>query len=156
MDLMSYVLVSIIVFLGTISGYALSLIAPEELRSGRIHLKFFYSILVGLIIALPIRIYSPIFSWIVYFIVIIFIYKLRYIKYIYLVMGVFLFFSIETNFILVSSLLFMLGMPVASIEAVKFEKDKKIKKKKALFWLVIRRYIWIIPVSLLPFLFSYL
>ncbi len=156
MELLSYAIISFIVFLGIIAGYGLSLIAPEEIRPGRMHLKFFYSILVGLIIALTMRSISPILSWIAYIIIIIVVFQFKYVKYLYPVMGIFLYISIGNYFNYVAPLLFMLGLPVSSMESHDFVKDDKIKNKAGLLLLVARRYIWIIPVSLLPFLISYL
>jgi len=156
MEVLNYALISFIVFLGIIAGYALSLIAPEEIRPGKVHLKFFYSIVVGLIIALTIRGLSNVLSWVVYFIVIMAVFQLRYVKYLYPVMGIFLYLSIGNYFSYVSPLLFMLGLSVASIEAYGFVHDEKIEKKWQLLGLVTWRYVWIIPVSLLPFLVSYL
>ena len=156
MELINQLLLSIIIFLGTFSGYALSLIAPEELVPGKDYLKFFYSIIIGLIITLTLNPFYKIISWITFFIVVYLIFKLKYSKYTYLIIGLILFIPNLINFNILIILLFILGFGVSSIEAVKFTKKNVIKQKKELLILIIKRYIWIIPITLLPYAFSYL
>ncbi|MBT3408152.1 hypothetical protein HN415_05730 [Candidatus Woesearchaeota archaeon] len=154
MELINQLLLSIVIFLGTICGYALSLIAPEELIPGKNYLKFFYSIVVGLIIAMTLNPLYKIISWIIFFLIVYLTFKLKYSKYLYLIIGLILLTPNLINYNLIIILLFILGFGVTSIEAVKFTKNNKIKQEKKLLILIIKRYIWIIPITLLPYALS--
>lgn len=82
----------------------------------------------------------------------------RYIRYIYPLTGILLFAfrNHPDNFALIASLMFLLGLPVASYDATGFVKDEKIIGKPRLLAHLLLRYAWFIPIALLPLLFSYL
>ena len=157
MEPINYILISITVFFGTFAGYALSLIAPEELKPLNKHIKFFYSILIGLIIAMTFHQFNSIVSWILFFIVVTLVYMVKYKYYVYSIMGIFLFISIRSNIEIISALLFLLGFSVVSLDGARFIKNDEISKKNQIRLLKqsLKRYIWIIPILILPFLFSY-
>ncbi len=80
----------------------------------------------------------------------------RHIRYAYPFTGILLFFFRNSpgQFAATASLLFILGLPVASYDAISYVRDEKIRGKSRLLGFLIFRYIWFIPIALLPFLFS--
>ena len=155
MDFVLFFILSITVFMGTISGYFLALIAPEELKGGKRYLKIMYSLVFALTLAIAASVYSLVLALIIFPILFILVFKLKRIGITYYLMPLLLFVVMDYEvFHFEASLMFLLGMPLASLESLGFVKENKIRKPFSLLGRIIRRYIWFIPISLLPFLFS--
>ena len=57
--------------------------------------------------------------------------------------------------IIVSCLIYLIGITVASMLAYDYVKNEKIQHWGKYLGVLLVRYIWFIPVAFLPFLFSY-
>jgi hypothetical protein len=161
MSPLAYSLLVLTCFGGTIAGYILTLIAPEELQTGKRYFELFYRLMLMfsiavsafLVFSLPVGIvvllalaYPVMKSAVVY------------LKYPYLTLGLLLFPFIDGTeaLIAVSSMLFVCGLPLASIEAQRFVKKERIADKIGLLKTVIVRYVWFVPIGLLPLLLAHL
>jgi len=78
----------------------------------------------------------------------------RYLRLIFPFIGILLFLFRDNGLSMAASIVFLFGLPVAAYESIRFVKDDKIKHKLRLLRTIIMRYIWFIPVALLPLLFS--
>lgn len=136
------------VFLGVIAGYALALIAPEELRPGYKNLVVFRNILFSAFAAVICFYYIN--GYINYFvfpllIAVIMLYGLSkkdFFIYLYWLSSVSLAFLWQSKdyLMVVSVLLFLCGMCSASISAVSYVKDDNILKKKALLLKILKKH----------------
>ena len=116
---MSYVLVTMAAFSGTLAGTALAMIAPDELAPGR-------------------RFFRP----------------FRLIGYAYSALGIALFLSRDSAAALAlsASLVFMLGLPIGTAEALPHSQNNRVAVRA--LWFTMKRHIWILPVAWLPLLFA--
>jgi len=160
------ILLIIAVFMGIIAGYFLSLIAAEEIKPGYSYFVLMQNIVFSILIAvislyLTQNLIIPVIAAVIIFSV---LYWKNIVGNLYIFSGLLLFIvkNSPEYLILSSSLLFILGLPVAGISAYGFVKKLKIKnveqeiieKKLDLLKHLALRFIWFIPIALLPFLFS--
>jgi hypothetical protein len=133
MGLIEYFIVLLLVFLGTIIGLILSMIAPEELKIGKKYILFsrdfvFLAIIFAFFLQISIYIAFPI-------IILVFplIYKFRNVEN-YSIISFFLLaiplsLLFKMNFSLICSLVFLYGT-IISIEHIgQYEKNQKLTKK---------------------------
>ena len=130
---LSYLLTSIIVFLGLPIGIILAYIAKEEIKPGKSYLVFFQSLLFLLIVVFLMYSFNLHIAVIIIIALLLIglMYVLRY-KYettaIYPLLAVFLYMSSKnTNlFMIESSLIFLYGLPTGSL-LINFKKNNYIK-----------------------------
>lgn len=145
-------------FFGVISGYLVSLIAPEELRKGSRYFEWLSRILVvaiiiGFILNSKLGVFHIVLLVSICLIIICFWKDCT--DYIYILSSIILAISSENTNLLIaeSSMIFLLGMVNASRYMLNFEKDEKIDGKKInLFFRVIVRYILFLVVGLIFFM----
>ncbi|MBT4541093.1 hypothetical protein HOC35_06270 [Candidatus Woesearchaeota archaeon] len=160
MNFIQYSLILLVSFLGIISGFILSLIAPEELRSGKRYFDWLARIIVFLIMFFFI-IYTKATSFHYIFLVIIILLVLftknKYLDYSYPLFSIVIFFSLESTTLLLiqSSLIFILGLVIASLFMTKYEnKEKIIGSRIKIFGLLLLRYVLFLIIGLLFYLFA--
>ena len=160
MDLIQYILILLVCFLGIAFGFILSLIAPEELRQGKRYFDWLARILIFLIMLFFIMSTTmtmfPIIFLVIVILIVLFARK-SYLDYLYPLMGIVILLTVQDINVLVieSSLIFILGLVIASLFMVRFEKDEKISGSKTMMFLqLLLRYVLFLIIGLLFFLFS--
>lgn len=184
-------ILAIIIFLGILSGYFLCLIAPEEIKPGYKYLIIMQNIVFAIfisvlavfilrkfIILLDFSFFSvqsqlfvlsflmPTAAGVLFgAIAFMLIKKKNVVLGLYKFTGIPLFFifSYADFLIVLSSLLFIMGMPIATAQAYDYVRESKknsltdyrIIKKKDLFKELMIKHAWFIPIAILPFFFSY-
>jgi len=150
--------ISFLAFLGIYAGFALALIAPEEIKPGQKYFKPLLSILIALVFFLAYYQKNFIVSIILCLLMLVYVYVVKNSRYIYSLCGILIFFA--TDKLIVASILFLTGMVVSSIEAGSFVKigkeNTKISKPLVLLEKITYKNILFLVFSLLPFFFSYL
>lgn len=154
-------LIVLVCFLGLISGYFLSFIAPEELKPGYKYIVIFQNILLSISIAILVassfdNIVNSIGAAILCSVAIFYMTIKKDISArLYIFLGLPLFFMEGNELALYSSLVFILGVAIASLHAESFVKNEKINDKKNLFLSLMKKHWLFLVIGLLPFLFSY-
>jgi len=139
----------LIVFLGIVCGYALALIAPEEILPGKKHLYMAACALLGLYFGSLEHSFAGIViaacsAMLIFYIGRFYIW--------YILAGAFVY-SAQGN-IASLGLLFLAGFPIATLDAQEYVDDDKITDWKSLLKKVLIKYSAFIPVAFLPFLLS--
>ncbi|MFW5991466.1 MAG: hypothetical protein ACOCQX_04515 [Candidatus Nanoarchaeia archaeon] len=149
-------LVVIVAFSGLIAGYLLSLIAPEELRPGQYYFEMirYVSLILFILLVGSSLTESPIISASVVLLFFALLYFTGYIGLFYLLSAGLIIFLVQPYILAGGILLFLCGMASASVLAVKYEKNEKIKNKTELLLHTFKVYGWFLIIGLLPFLFS--
>jgi predicted Na+-dependent transporter len=160
MDLIQYSSILLVSFLGIISGFFLSLIAPEELKPGKKYFDWIARIILFLIMFFFITYTkSGIFHYI-YLLIIIFIVLIardKYLDFSYPLFSIVLFFSIidKTLLLIQSSLIFILGLVIASMFMMKYEKKEAIMGSRIkIFGMLLLRYVLFLVIGLIFFVFN--
>ncbi|MGM5482945.1 MAG: hypothetical protein ACQESF_05760 [Nanobdellota archaeon] len=153
-----YELLLLIVFSGIVSGYFLSLIAPEELEQGQRYFEILRNILFGMFVYFLVQglTHNTIISLILAVTVFCLTYRVPYFSAYYALSGLSIFFLINSGYLLiVCVILFVLGLTMASLYSSCYVKYEKIKQKKALIVNILKAYFWFLIIGWLPFIFSY-
>jgi hypothetical protein len=162
------IILAIVAFLGIITGYFLCLIAPEEIKEGYKYFISMQNILFSIIASVLVMFFTIGFtstdSWLIMIIipiilgVIVFflLYWKNIVGSIYIFIGIPLYVLRDNaDYLLtMSSLIFLIGIPIAGIAGYDYVKNEKIQKLELLKKLIIR-YIWFVPATILPFILSY-
>lgn len=160
MEFWQYLSILLVCFLGIISGYFISLIAPEELRKGKTYFEWLARIIVFLIMLFFILIYETSSVFIIIFVIIVIsliTISKTYLDYLYSLFSIIIFtVSNNQNFLIIeSSLIFILGIITASLFMIKFEKDEIIQGSKLnIFFHLIARYGLFVIIGVLFFVFG--
>lgn len=147
MEILKYLLLLLICFLGVISGYAVSLIAPEELRHGKKYFAVTSIILLVSILALfnyhqGFNFFSMLFTGIV---ILLIIYNKRY----YPLLAIIIFLSLNNTQILTiqTSLIFLFGMFTTLEFMTGCEKNNMIEDKLGTMKAIVSRQALFIAVG---------
>jgi hypothetical protein len=159
MNLLSYSLLVLGCFGGVIAGYILALIAPEELLFGKKYFELFYRLmLLGTLSIAAFLIINPIVGILVFIALAYPVIKssISYLKYPYLTLGILAFPFVDSpdKLLIIASLTFVTGLPLASLEAIPFVRKERITDKLRVARLLLLRYIWFIPIGVLPFVLA--
>jgi hypothetical protein len=157
----------LVAFLGIFAGYFLSLIAPEEIKEGYKYFVIMQNTLFSILIAV-IAFYftgmitgSALISIAVSLILAVLAFALLYSKNFVGALYVFLGITLYTvrdrteYLIIISCLIYFIGITAASMLAYDYVKDEKIQHPKKYLAALLVRYVWFIPAAFLPFIFSY-
>ncbi len=146
MQFINYLLTSIVAFIGIYVGVVLALIAPEELKDGRKYFVFLHSILDIAIILLALWLFFSMKRYYLMGILVLVVIYRYFVKigdpYVVSYMiygGVFYFYKDLKLFLVVTSLIFLHGLPTGTLLC---GVKKKIKDKVKPFWVATLRYIW--------------
>jgi len=153
MEFVNYLIAAFIVFLGPFAGAALAMIAPEEFNTGKKYFILFKSImyLLAILAAVGFTIYSGLSYLIAVLMAILitalFVKKHRDImRYAALAVVFYMSTASQQLFILISSMIFMYGLPVGTLLA-----GDKVKDKLELFKKIVMRYFLFVIIALALF-----
>jgi len=158
MEYISYIIVSLVAFLGLIVGSVLAFVSPEEMKPGRKYFIFMRRTLFVIISAFTLYLlWDSNLLFFIFGVLFIFFYmKLLDKPVIYLMIGAYipLSFHLAQYTAVIASLAFLFGMPAGSLYVSGSSKKKKmILLKEA----VIRHFLYyVIPIIALPFVLFYL
>ncbi|MBI4453335.1 hypothetical protein HY636_01710 [Candidatus Woesearchaeota archaeon] len=160
MEFWQYLLILLVCFLGIISGFFISLIAPEELRKGKTYFEWLARIIVFLIVLFFILMQERLTVFVAVFMIIIIaiiIISKAYLDYLYSLSSIIIF-TISNNqksLIIESSLVFILGIITASLFMIRFEKNEVVQGPKLrIFFQLTARYILFVVIGVLFFVFG--
>ncbi|HLC87338.1 MAG TPA: hypothetical protein VJH65_03635 [Candidatus Nanoarchaeia archaeon] len=141
-------LIPLIAFSGLIFGILLSKISPEEMKSGKKYFNYLKKIALAVLVISLIFLTAP-FSWYVLLGLIIGYISALLLKRVYFFLGLALLLSFLTfnpNFtLLVSSLIFIFGLPLGSLI------NMELKKRKDIYFLVLFNLLFFLAPLLLLF-----
>ena len=158
--MISYILATFIAFAGSLLGYALSLICPEELKAGKRYFGTLYSIFFALSLFTAVSGYSfvvsLIFGAVALFGALLLRRSIRSLRFLFFLQGIFLYLShvSDTALFRTASLILVSGFALVSMEGAVFVEDDKIRQKIRLLAVTLKYYPWIFASALLPFLIS--
>ncbi len=149
MNIINYISTLIITFLSIFIGIALAKISPEELKPGKKYIVFFYRILLVSIILIILYHLFLTKNYIFLTIIIILTISLRLIKQYndiitWILLGIIFYLSSKqlNYFLIISSLIFLLGLPFGTLLC--YQNKNPIK--------TVIKYVWYIIIAIILFL----
>ncbi len=151
MIILEYILISLLAFLGLIIGAILSFIAPEELKPLKKYFRYFYKVIIALVLIVFIVFKGlSILTSVLLLLLFAFLLSIESMKpVIYSVMPLFLY-SLDNRLVLTESILvFILSIVLAAVFIEPFEKKQQVKNKLMVLRKLLCKYYYYVFVVII-------